>query len=113
MKNTEQNSQPALASEERLGEVPSNARAVGSIHPNSLAAYAETAKQRASLRWRIMGLMADGRPRTDRQISSDLSHLEKLNPRITDLVQEGLLHEVGSQRCEVTGIEVRVTRRFL
>ena len=113
MNNTEPKSPKDRAGLTHCASAGQNARAVGSIHPNSLAAYAETAKQRASLRWRIMGLMADGRPRTDRQIASDLRHLEKLNPRITDLVQEGQLHEVGSQRCEVTGIEVRVTRRFL
>ena len=115
MNNTEQNSQPALASEERLGEVPSNARAVGSIHLNSLAAYAETASERASLENRIMGLMADGKPRTDRQIGTALDILGgQYRARISNLIKSGTLYEmVTTAKCEVTGKTVRLTRRFL
>ena len=83
------------------------------IHQNSLAAFVGTRFQRATLQTRILGLMADGQARTDRQIQHDLNHSEKLNPRITDMVNEGLLHEVGSKTCQWTGLTVRLTKRFL
>jgi hypothetical protein len=83
------------------------------MHSHSQLAYAETAPARASLESRIMGLMADGKARTDRQIAGELGWLEPLRPRVTTLVGEGLLHEVGATQCEVTGKKVRLTRRFL
>ena len=83
------------------------------IHLNSATCYAETATQRQNLENRICGLMADGKARTDRQIASDLDYPEPLRPRITTLLQHGVLHEVGSTVCETTHKRVRVTRRFL
>ena len=115
MNNTEQNSQPALASEDRLGEVPSNARAVGSIHPNSLAAYRSTAADRASIEDCILELMNDGCARTDRQIGTALDILDgQYRARIFNLIKSGSLYEMDTKaKCEVTGKTVRLTRRFL
>lgn len=83
------------------------------VHPNSVEAYHETTGERASLEQRIMDLMADGKPRTDRQIAHALGHPEPLRPRITTLVEAESLLEVGSVVCEWTGKRVRLTRRFL
>ena len=83
------------------------------IHPNSAAAYHATTRERSNLESRVMGLMADGKARTDRQIAAELELTEKINPRITTLVLTGQLHEVGSTNCEVTQKKVRLTRRFL
>lgn len=84
-----------------------------SIHPNSSAAYAETAHDRGNLESRIVGLMADRQPRTDRQVQLALGHPEALRPRITRLIETGVLFEVGDTICEVTHKRVRLTKRFL
>jgi len=83
------------------------------IHPNSRLAFAATACERGNLEAKILGLMADGKARTDRQIAAELHHPEPLRPRVTTLVDCGSLHEVGSVICEVTGKRVRLTKRFL
>ena len=82
-------------------------------HPNSRLSYHGTTYQRFSLTDKILGLMADGKARTDRQIASELAYFEPLRPRVTELVDEGLLHEVGSTICETTGKQCRLTKRFL
>ena len=82
-------------------------------HPNSLSSYRSTGSQRASLEQKILGLMADGKARTDRQIASELNHFEPLRPRVTELVETGRLHEVGSVVCQETGKKCRLTKRFL
>ena len=84
------------------------------MHPNSLTAYDATSTERATIEQEIMRLFGrDNTPRTDRQIQRDIGHFDKVNPRVTELVGEGLLHEVGSVRCEYTGKTVRVVKRFL
>jgi len=83
------------------------------MHANSLAAYDQTTAQRATLESRILDLMADKKARTDRQIASELNHPEPLRPRITGLIADGWLFEVGSTVCPVTNKTVRKTMRFL
>jgi hypothetical protein len=83
------------------------------MHANSLTAYDSTATERLSLEERIIGLMVDGKARTDREIAIDLAHGEPLRPRITGLLDAGILHEVGSKECQHTGKTVRLTKRFL
>jgi len=83
------------------------------IHPNSLLSYHGTTYQRFALTDKILGLMSDGKARTDREIASELNYFEPLRPRVTELVDEGLLHEVGSKICETTGKKCRLTKRFL
>jgi predicted HTH transcriptional regulator len=84
------------------------------MHSHSQLAYATTAPERQTLEDRIMGLMADGKARTDRQIAHELGILDcQYRPRINELVNEGLLHEVGSTTCKWTNKKVRLTKRFL
>ena len=84
------------------------------LHPNTLTAYASTATERSSLESRILGLMADGKARTDREIATELDILNsQYRARIHYLVTESSLHEVGSKPCEVTEKKVRLTKRFL
>ena len=83
------------------------------IHEHSRAAFDVTTRQRTTLEQRILGLMADCKPRSDREIQQEMGHTESLRPRICNLVKQGYLHEVGSKICEVTNIRVRLTRRFL
>lgn len=79
------------------------------IHPNSLTAYRLNAKERKSLETKILNLMSDGRPRTDRQITKALRWPDKLNPRITALVQLGSLDQLDNVKCRVTKRKVRRT----
>ena len=83
------------------------------IHTNSLESFQATTSTRANLENKILGLMADGKARTDRQIASELNHFEPLRPRVTELIEQGRLHEVGSTICEVTKKKCRLTKRFL
>lgn len=83
------------------------------IHSNSIASFRITEATRHSLEAKIMILMADGAPRTDRQITQELGHPEPLRPRITTLVEAGKLHEVGDKVCPTTKKTVRLTKRFL
>lgn len=83
------------------------------IRENSYLAYDSTALMRSALEWRIMGLMADGKARSDREIQHDLGHPEPIRPRITHLVEQGYLHEVGSKICQTTHKKVRLTKRFI
>lgn len=80
------------------------------VHPNSLAAYhgsgpALSRRAQTVLDW----LRAHG-PATDRQAARGLGFgdMNAVRPRITELVDLGLLRETGSRRCEVTGKTVRV-----
>lgn len=84
-----------------------------STHPNSRLAFIDTTRERGNLEARILGLMADGKARTDRQIATELHHPEPLRPRITTLIDSNLLHEVGSTVCDVTHKRVRLTKRFI
>lgn len=83
------------------------------IHENSSASFAESSEARGALESRVLQLMSDRKPRTDREIQYALEHSEPIRPRITQLVDAGLLHEVGSKRCQYTGKTVRLTERFL
>lgn len=51
-----------------------------------------------------------GRPMTDRDVATALgfNDMNAVRPRCTDLIDRGLLREVGEIRCQVTGITVRV-----
>ena len=83
------------------------------VHPNSVAAFRGTTAERATLESRILDLMKDGAARSDRKIAHELDWTEPLRPRITNLVHDGRLHEVGDTICEWTGKKVRLTKRFL
>ncbi len=83
-------------------------------HPHSHAAYDELVAdkelpKRAALilRW----MLAHPRPWTDREVAArmEFPDMNCVRPRITELVEQGLLHEVDSVRCTITGKTVRRT----
>lgn len=86
---------------------------MSAAHPNSTAAFDATSRERTGLQARIMELMEDNQPRTDREIQKNLNHPEAIRPRICALIKAGHLIEVGSKVCQWTGQKVRLTRRFL
>jgi hypothetical protein len=82
------------------------------IHPNSHDAHADLAatgtlskRQAVIYAW----LSAHQRPWTDREVAAHLNFADMncVRPRITELVGRGLLEEVDSVRCPVTGKTVR------
>ena len=82
------------------------------MHENSLAAWADL--DVSCRKGMILDVIGD-RPMTDREIKEEL-FLQDMNcvrPRITELVKDGLLLEVGSKKDKVTGRTVRVCRRTL
>ena len=87
------------------------------IHPNSAAAYAATGAERPRYEEKIMELMADFKPRTDREIGNWLESVgfktEQYRARIHDLLEGGRLVEDGSVVCQTTRKPVRLTRKSL
>lgn len=82
------------------------------MHQNSLFAFAE---QKTKLSGRAMDILAAIKkipPVTDRQIMSIMGFGEPnaVRPRLTELIQMGLVEECGSVRCKVTGKTVRVVK---
>jgi predicted HTH transcriptional regulator len=81
-----------------------------SVHANSVDCYhAEKAKlsKRADA---VLAWVTEKGPRTDREIAYGMGFGENLNavrPRITELIDAGLLMEVGDVRCPVTSKRVR------
>jgi len=86
-------------------------------HANSLAAWHEadnaiSARQEAVLAW-----LREHGPATDRQVRDGLlgatEDMDGVRPRITELVEAGLVVECGRQADHVTGRQVRITRARL
>jgi len=79
------------------------------IHPNSIASIRQMdVSEREKLVLQI--LMTFGSPMTDRQVleTSPFSDMNAVRPRITELVQEGYLCEVGDVTDDLTGRPVRM-----
>jgi hypothetical protein len=81
------------------------------VHPNSIEAYhSQEAKLSARAEAVLAWIRFHGRA-TDRQVAYGMGFGENLNavrPRITELIDAGLLRETHNVRCHVTGKTVRV-----
>ena len=85
------------------------------MHNNSLGTYDEekfNLSKRSMLILEYMTLFKNSSQRslTDREIQSALGFSERgmVQPRITELIGDGLLEEVGRTKCRVTGKNVRL-----
>lgn len=88
-----------------------------STHEHSLDSYSElradgnlSKRQALIMQW----LSAKGKALTDREIATGM-HFPDMNcvrPRVTELVQMGLLHEYSSVICPVTRKRVRTVATF-
>lgn len=80
------------------------------IHANSLAAYHAERLRLSDRAERVLGYIANKGPSTDRQVMAGLGFGEPgaVRPRITELIDLGLLMEVSNTKCSVTGKTVRV-----
>lgn len=81
------------------------------IHPNSKKVYEEE-KPKLSKRAQIIydALCKTKEPITDRQVQVVLGFAERgmVQPRITDLINAGLVWECGKTKCKVTNKQVRL-----
>lgn len=80
------------------------------LHANSREAYRA---ERSELKARSLAILVEVRVNgqgTDRQIKDRMGFTEMnaVRPRITELVDAGLLREMKTVKCEVTGRPVRV-----
>jgi predicted HTH transcriptional regulator len=82
------------------------------IHANSLAAYHSTPCERSERAAAVLAVIREQGPMTDRQVMRALKFSEPnaVRPRITELVKDGALVEVGSVRDEITGKTVRLVQ---
>jgi predicted HTH transcriptional regulator len=84
------------------------------VHKHSLAAYNQLRNsQQTKLKWaKILGLLINSPPMTDKQISTALgyAHYSAVQPRISDLIKEGILEECGEIKCPESGLPVRLVR---
>lgn len=86
--------------------------AVHEMHQNSLAAW-HAGERAGFFNERELEVLQAyhnaGRPLRDREVQAMCEYAEvaKVQPRISDLVDKGVLIEVGRKRCPVTGKGVR------
>ena len=85
-----------------------------SIHPNSVAAYWQGRTDLFNKRHRlIIDIFRSAHsPITDREamIAARATDPNFVRPRITELIDAGILDEVGSRVCPVTGKTVRLVK---
>ncbi len=77
------------------------------MHANSLDARGDTSQRRIDV------LACYTQPRTDRDVMRMLgfTDMNKIRPRITELVDAGALREVGTIKDDTTGRHVRLVAR--
>lgn len=81
------------------------------IHPNSTRAYHEIADQLPKMqRFIYKALLSAYYPQTDRRVKAicRADDMNNVRPRITELIRKGLVEEVGTEICPVTGKRVRL-----
>ena len=79
------------------------------IHQNSLTAYREERPKLNGRKKIIFDYVCRHGACTDREIMSALGFREPnaTRPRVTELIQLGILREVDSIKCDITGKSVR------
>jgi predicted transcriptional regulator len=93
-----------------IDDLPLFAHRPQRMHANSIEAYHE---DRGKLSGRALAVLADVKargPGTDREIAARMgyTHRSAVQPRISELVELGLLHETGRSLCRETMKRVRV-----
>lgn len=80
------------------------------MHENSLKAHAEIADLISGRRGEVYRWIEAHGAATDREVMAGLGYrdMNACRPRLSELISDGLLVEVGARRCPVTGKTVRV-----
>ncbi len=83
------------------------------IHENSREAYATIELSERSRK--ILEVYKGSTvPLTDRQIAARMGHARDwVQPRVSDMIRDGLLEECGKTECSVSGKMVRLVRAKL
>ena len=84
------------------------------VHDNSIKAHREEGAN-IGIRAGLVLSFLRNEPNlsfTDKQIARELGydHVSRVQPRCTELIQAGLLREVGKVKCDETNKTVRVVR---
>lgn len=87
------------------------------IHENSIAAYHDADRKATAERRRdeILACLRSCGPLTDREVRDTL-HMGDMNdvrPRITELIDDGYAHDVGTKRDPMTKKSVRIVSAAL
>jgi hypothetical protein len=80
------------------------------MHPNSILAYKETKEERERRKQDILRVYElSTRPIIDREVCERLGFFDmnKVRPRITEMIQERKLRQVGKRKDHVTRKSVR------
>lgn len=82
------------------------------MHQNSLTAYRCELDSLSARSRRIWEMLLDGVALTDRQVMRRLEFTDPnaVRPRITELIEEGWLREVGNVPDDITGKTVRLVK---
>lgn len=83
------------------------------MHVNSLIAYYDNKFKFSKRQWEILGFLLErGGVWTDRQIKDALrfADMNSVRPRITELIEMGVVEERGYTFCSVTNKRVRLVR---
>lgn len=85
------------------------AHATHHVHTNSAASLA-TLHDLGDRERRIVSALSILVIATDRQIAEwlNLTDMNAVRPRVSEMIKRGVLREVGSQACHVTGRTVRL-----
>lgn len=82
-----------------------------SVHANSVQAFHEEEAKLSRRATAVLGWIRIYGPHTDRQIAQGMgfgADMNAVRPRVTELIQAGLLEELRDVRCPVTGKTVRI-----
>tara|TARA_R100000773_G_C4220642_1_gene119372 strand:- start:3595 stop:3858 length:264 start_codon:yes stop_codon:yes gene_type:complete len=82
------------------------------MHENSLKAYREEGKKLSQRARQILAFFENAGPAwfTDREVKHGLEfeEMNQVRPRITELIERGILEEVGKTKCTLTKKQVRL-----
>lgn len=81
------------------------------MHHNSIKAYYEEIEKLSNRAKAIYNWIVEhGQSYTDREIQIRMGFAERnmVQPRITELIERGLLYECGKTKCAMTGKTVRL-----
>lgn len=80
------------------------------MHAHSLQAFRGEALKLSARAGAVLEWVVEHGPHTDREVMKGMgfTDMNSVRPRITELVDTGLLSQVGSKECPVTGKRVRV-----
>lgn len=80
------------------------------MHEHSLKAYTTSQTMLAGRQAEVYEWLISNGPATDREVMQGLGYrdMNAVRPRLSELIEKGMIGEVGERACEVTGKTVRI-----